>query len=298
MKYTELAPAKINLALDILRRRDDGYHDLYMIMQTVSLFDRVTLEEFEIANNKNQDRKFILETENISFPADYITLEERAAIAFFDEIKSPMPDMRVKLEKSIPAYAGLGGGSSDIAALLRLLRKIHAPDMPIKILQKIALRVSSDAPFCIQGGIAIAEGRGEILTRISPLPACWFVICKPDFGIPTPELFALADRVQFPERPDINGMIRAVQSGDLRGIANKTRNVFEYALPDTEPYRQIFEIKTKLLKSGAWGTAMSGSGPSVFGLFPDLSDANAAADILKRDFPETFVVQPCEIDTR
>ena len=298
MKYTELAPAKINLALDILRRRDDGYHDLYMIMQTVSLFDRVTLEEFEIANNKNQDKKFILETENISFPADYITLEERAAIAFFDEIKSPMPDMRVKLEKSIPAYAGLGGGSSDIAALLRLLRKIHAPDMPIKILQKIALRVSSDAPFCIQGGIAIAEGRGEILTRISPLPACWFVICKPDFGIPTPELFALADRVQFPERPDIDGMIRAVQSGDLRGIANKTRNVFEYALPDTKPYRQIFEIKTKLLKSGAWGTAMSGSGPSVFGLFPDLSDANAAADILKRDFPETFVVQPCEIDTR
>ncbi len=298
MKYTELAPAKINLALDILRRRDDGYHDLYMIMQTVSLFDRVTLEEFEIANNKNQDRKFILETENISFPADYITLEERAAIAFFDEIKSPMPDMRVKLEKSIPAYAGLGGGSSDIAALLRLLRKIHAPDMPIKILQKIALRVSSDAPFCIQGGLAIAEGRGEILTRISPLPACWFVICKPDFGIPTPELFALADRVQFPERPDINGMIYAVQSGDLRGIANKTRNVFEYALPDTKPYRQIFEIKTKLLKSGAWGTAMSGSGPSVFGLFPDLSDANAAADILKRDFPETFVVQPCEIDTR
>ena len=298
MKYTELAPAKINLALDILRRRDDGYHDLYMIMQTVSLFDRVTLEEFEIANNKNQDKKFILETENISFPADYITLEERAAIAFFDEIKSPMPDMRVKLEKSIPAYAGLGGGSSDIAALLRLLRKIHAPDMPIKTLQKIALRVSSDAPFCIQGGIAIAEGRGEILTRISPLPACWFVICKPDFGIPTPELFALADRVQFPERPDINGMIRAVQSGDLRGIANKTRNVFEYALPDMKPYRQIFEIKTKLLKSGAWGTAMSGSGPSVFGLFPDLSDANAAADILKRDFPETFVVQPCEIDTR
>ena len=204
MKYTELAPAKINLALDILRRRDDGYHDLYMIMQTVSLFDRVTLKEFESANNKNQDKKFILETENISFPADYITLEERAAIAFFDEIKSPMPDMRVKLEKSIPAYAGLGGGSSDIAALLRLLRKIHAPDMPIKILQKIALRVSSDAPFCIQGGIAIAEGRGEILTRISPLPACWFVICKPDFGIPTPELFALADRVQFPERPDIN----------------------------------------------------------------------------------------------
>ncbi len=297
-RWAETAPAKINLALDILRRRGDGFHDMYMIMQTVSLSDEIILEETPEESGGNCNKKLILESGEMNFPADYISLEERAAIAFFRAIGFPMPRLRVILRKSTPAYAGLGGGSADVAALLRLLRQIYAPSMPIKQLETIGLEIGSDIPFCIQGGTAIAEGRGEILTRLPPLPDCYFVICKPDFGIPTPKLFALADdiKLQFPRRPDISGMADAIQNGDLRKIAARIQNVFEYALPDEDDYKAIFKIKNQLLKSGALGAAMSGSGPAVFGLFSDHTAANQAADALRRDYRAVFVVTPRGIE--
>ena len=164
------APAKINLTLDILGRRTDGYHDMRMVMQAVSLGDTVTVAEAAGG--------FSLLTEGISLPAGKVTLEQRAADAFFHRLGRPVPGLEVRLAKRVPAYAGLGGGSADVAAVLRCLRTLYAPDLPRQALEEIGLAVGSDVPFCVRGGTCLAEGRGEILTDLPPLPDCAIVLCK------------------------------------------------------------------------------------------------------------------------
>ena len=181
------APAKINLTLDILGCRTDGYHDLRMVMQSVSLGDTVTVTETA--------EGFSLLAEDIALPAGRPTLEQQAAESFFRYLGRPMPGLEVRLVKRVPAYAGLGGGSADVAAVLRCLRALYAPELPRSALEEIGLAVGSDVPFCVHCGTCLAEGRGEVLTDLPPLPACAIVLCKPDFGLPTPELFA---RVEAP----------------------------------------------------------------------------------------------------
>ena len=224
MKIQEQAPAKINLTLDILGRRSDGYHELRMVMQSVSLCDTVTVEETGIG--------FALLADGFTVPAGKSSLEQQAAEAFFAAVGRPMPPLTVHLEKTTPAYAGLGGGSADVAALLRCLRRQYAPEMPVEQLRGIGLTVGSDMPFCVSGGTALAEGRGERLTALPALPDCWIVLCKPEFGIPTPALFTLADAGTPKNRPDIDGMIRALSAEDLGGVAARLCNVFEEFLPE------------------------------------------------------------------
>lgn len=279
---TQKAPAKVNLALDILGRREDGYHDMYMIMQSISLCDTVSVREV--------DAGFQLHTDGDFIPAGKKTLEERAAEAFFEAIGRPMPGIDVTLEKETPAYAGLGGGSADVAALLRILRDTYAPDLSTEALERIGLTVGSDMPFCVRGGTALAEGRGEILTDLTPLPECWFVLCKPDFGIPTPTLFARVDGGELKRRPDIQGMMWALEAGDLKGVAARLGNVFEEVLP--EEYHEVFKIKQKLLKLGALNAAMSGSGPTVFGIYQDLFTAEQARKALTAQYHQTYLAQP------
>lgn len=282
-RMTQQAPAKVNLALDILGRRPDGYHDMRMVMQTVSLCDVVTLEK--------RGRGFSLHTEGLELPEGKKTLEQRAAEAFFAAVGRSMPGLSVTLEKQTPAYAGLGGGSADVAALLRLLRDAYAPDLPGEALERIGLQVGSDMPFCVRGGTALAAGRGEVLTDLRPLPDCFFVLCKPDFGIPTPSLFALVDgRDTWRSRPDIDGMLAALETGDLDGVAARLGNVFEEVLP--EPYHEVFAIKRRLLDLGALNAAMSGSGPAVFGIFRIRMEAEAAVRALKETYPQTFLAAP------
>lgn len=281
MKQT--APAKVNLALDILGCRPDGYHDMRMVMQTVSLCDTVTVEETA--------EGFTLRTAGDFIPAGKKTLEQRAAEAFFAAIGQPMPGLSVTLEKRTPAYAGLGGGSADVAAVLRVLRDQYCPDLPGAELERIGFTVGSDMPFCVRGGTALAEGRGERLTDLRPLPDCFFVICKPDFGIPTPSLFALVDHHEaWSRRPDISGMMAALENGDLDGVAARLGNVFEEVLP--EPYHEVFAIKQRLLDLGALNAAMSGSGPAVFGIFRERQRAEAAAKTLKEGYGQTFLAEP------
>ena len=279
---TLTAPAKVNLALDILGTRPDGYHDMRMVMQTISLCDTVTVEETASGFELRTDGDFI--------PAGKKTLEQRAAEAFFETVGHPMPGLRVKLEKVTPAYAGLGGGSADVAALLRILRDAYAPAMPTEALERIGFAVGSDMPFCIRGGTALAEGRGEVLTDLTPLPDCWFVLCKPDFGIPTPTLFARVDGGELTRRPDIDGMRLALETGDLAGVAARLGNVFEEVLP--EEYREVFTIKKRLLELGALNAAMSGSGPTVFGIFAERKTALRAAEALKADYAQTYLAEP------
>ena len=271
MRTQELAPAKINLALDILGRRADGYHELRMVMQTVSLCDVITVEEGGTGFT-------LLTGEAFSLPADKVSMEQRAAEAFFAALGVPVPPLTVRLEKNIPAFAGLGGGSADVAALLRCLRRLYAAGMPDEALRAIGLTVGSDVPFCVSGGTSLAEGRGERLTDLPPLPVCQIVLCKPDFGISTPK------------RPDIAGLTAALQGGELTGVTDRLCNVFEEFLP--ERYREVFRIKEILLAHGALNAAMSGSGPTVYGIFESAAEAQRAAEVLKKSYQQTYVAKP------
>ena len=258
--------------------RDKRY---YLVMQSVSLCDTVTVEETGIG--------FALLADGFTVPAGKSSLEQQAAEAFFAAVGRPMPPLTVHLEKTTPAYAGLGGGSADVAALLRCLRRQYAPEMPVEQLRAIGLTVGSDMPFCVSGGTALAEGRGERLTALPALPDCWIVLCKPEFGIPTPALFTLADAGTPKNRPDIDGMIRALSAGDLDGVAAQLCNVFEEFLP--EEYHEVFHIKNRLLELGALNAAMSGSGPTVFGLFREKTAAKAALTALKQRYPQTYLAK-------
>jgi len=278
------APAKVNLALDILGRRRDGYHEMYMVMQALSLADTVSLEE--------APGGFTLSARGLELPAEGKTLEQRTAEAFFQAAGLDMPELAVTLEKRIPAYAGLGGGSADAAALLRLLRERYAPEMSPEILEAVGASVGSDIPFCVRGGTALAEGRGERLTDLPPLPECRFVICKPDFDLPTPGMFA---RLRLEEcgasHPDVDGMRAALERGDLRGAADRVGNIFETAL-ELEERREIEGIKETMLRRGALAAAMSGSGPAVFGLFAPETEIGGVLEELRTRYAQVFPAEP------
>ena len=275
------APAKINLALDILGKRPDGYHELRSVMQTVSLCDSVELAE--------GGEGFTLSMAGFTPPEGRKTLEQRAAEAFFARLGRVMPPLTVRIAKRTPAYAGLGGGSADVAALLRILRDRYAPKMEDAALEAIGAEVGSDMPVCLRGGTALAEGRGEILTDLPPLPDCWIVLCKPPFPIPTPMLFARADSVAIRHRPDIPGMRKALENGDLEGVAGRLGNVFEEVLPPE--CGAVFAIRDALLAAGALGAGMSGSGPTVFGIFREEGLARAAQEITL-PLGESYTVGP------
>lgn len=276
------APAKLNLTLDILRRRPDGYHEMRMVMGSISLCDRVTVEP--------ADDGFVLRARGVTLPSGRITMEQRAAEAFFAALHRPMPGLVVTLEKQIPAYAGLGGGSSDVAALLRALRQLYAPETSTAELERIGLQVGSDVPYCVRGGTCLAEGRGEVLTDLPPLPPCPVVVCKPAIDLPTSQLFARVRLEAFSHRPDTQGMLRALGSGSLEAVARQLCNVFEEVLP-AGAEAAVKTIKGRLLDGGALNAAMSGSGPTVFGLFSDSETARRAFEALHKDYPQTFLAQ-------
>ena len=282
MFWTREAPAKVNLTLDVLGKREDGYHDMHMVMQTVSLCDTVTVEE--------QTEGFLLQMEGFTPPEGKKTLEQRAAEAFFAHIGKPVPGLKVTIDKRTPAYGGMGGGSADVAALLHILREAYAPELSGEELERIGFTVGSDMPFCVRGGTALAEGRGEILTDLPSMPDCVFVVCKPDFGIPTPELFAVIDSAVLTERPDTEGMKAALATGDLEGAASRLFNVFEEALP--AQYHEVFTIKEKMKELGALNALMSGSGPTVFGIFREEETARKAAECLKEVYDQTWMARP------
>lgn len=282
MKQQQQAPAKINLALDILGPRPDGYHEMRMVMQTVSLCDIVTLEETGTG--------FTLSAQGLRLSPGK-TLEQRAAEAFFSHLGRPLPGLRVTLEKRTPAYAGLGGGSADVAALLRLLRERYAPNLSPKELEAIGGQIGSDMPFCIRGGTALAEGRGSLLTDLSPLPDCRFVICKPAFDLPTGPMFARLCFNGSLLHPDVMGMCSALERGEGKGIAACVGNVFEGVL-EPEERREIDYIKEVLLRCGALSAAMSGSGPAVFGLFAEETGTAWALDVLKQRYTQVFLAEP------
>ena len=275
--------AKLNLTLDILGKREDGYHDLRMVMQSITLADTLTLEE-----NRGEGLRV---SANLRFlPTGEKNLAAAAALRFWESLGREPENLDIRIEKRIPVCAGMAGGSSDAAAVLRALNQRAGEPFSPKELARLGERVGSDVPYCVLGGTALAEGRGEVLTPLPPLPRCWVVACKPDFPISTPELFAQADRVKLRRRPDTAGLVAALEAGDLGGVARRMYNVFEDVLP-ARLYTRVAEIKNILIQCGALGANMSGSGPTAFGLFDRLEAAQEARSCLTQRYRDTFLCE-------
>lgn len=275
--------AKLNLTLDILGKREDGYHDLRMVMQSITLADTLTLEE-------NQGEGLRVSANLRFLPTGEKNLAAAAALRFWEALGREQEDLDIRIEKRIPVCAGMAGGSSDAAAVLRALNQRAGEPFSPKELARLGERVGSDVPYCVLGGTALAEGRGEVLTPLPPLPRCWVVACKPDFPISTPELFAQADRVKLRRRPDTAGLVAALEAGDLGGVARRMYNVFEDVLP-ARLYTRVAEIKNILIQCGALGANMSGSGPTAFGLFDRLEAAQEARACLAQRYRDTFLCE-------
>ncbi len=277
------ACAKLNLTLDVLGKRPDGYHDLRMIMQSIDLSDRLTLEENGGAG--------LRVCTNLHFlPNNEKNLAAQAALRYWEARGLPSRGLNITIDKHIPVCAGMAGGSSDAAAVLRALNAVEREPLSPVRLAEVGERVGSDVPYCVLGGTALAEGRGEILTPLPPLPQCWVALCKPEFSISTPALFARIDSVRLRCRPDTQGALAALEAGDLAGVARRMYNVFEGALPDHRRTR-VNDVKNLLIQSGALGASMSGTGPTVFGLFDSEECARQARERLLDLGGEVFLAR-------
>lgn len=276
----EEAYAKINLTLDVLGLREDGYHDMDMVMQSVSLSDTVTLTLEERPGVR-------VKSLGADLPQDRSNLAVDAAYRYLEAVGCPKQGLSMTIEKRIPVCAGTAGGSSDAAAVLRGLNRLLGEKLSQEALMQLGSQVGSDVPYCVLGGTARAKGRGEVLSSLPSLPPCWIVLCKPDFPISTPQLFRRIDQYPEGKKPNTKAMLRALEHGQLPAVAKELYNVFEAVLP--EPQRQeVQNIRRILSESGALGTCMSGTGPTVFGLFDRKDRAEQAADKLQEAYPEVF----------
>lgn len=278
---TLYAPAKVNLTLTVGDRRPDGYHDVSTVMQAVGLYDTLILTHGAAG--------LTLTCTDPAVPADATNLVLRAADRFFEETKLPVPDLHLHLRKRIPSQAGLGGGSSDAAAVLRALQTLYAPDISDGRLETLAARLGSDVPFFIRGGTQLATGRGEVVSPLSPLTAGWFVVVKPDEGYSTAEMYRRLDEPGSVLVRNSRYMQDAVAANNVHAVAVELHNSFERVVPKDSSLRTI---KDALRAQGALGTLLSGSGSAVFGLFDDQSAAAAAAEALKKTWPWVFVARP------
>ena len=270
----EQAWAKLNISLDVAERRADGYHDMTMVMQTVSLCD-----EAEISFN---DTGRVLAKTNLSFvPGDARNLAVKAALSYLHASGNDGQGMLITLNKKVPVGAGMGGGSSDAAAVLRALNRHYAAFSPQE-LEALSVEVGSDVPFCVRGGTALATGRGEKLESLPDMPACEFIICKPDFSVSTPELFRKLDQCTTRCHPDTAGIIEALGTGDLGSICRRMYNVFEDV--DDRRMRTVREIKGRLLDHGALGSVMTGTGSAVFGVFRPGTAPDEALRELRKEY--------------
>ena len=283
MKDVFKACAKLNLSLDVTGRRPDGYHDMRMVMQSVSLCDEVELSLWT-------DGQITIQSGVRYIPNDERNIAFKAAMLFFETYGITDTGVSIVLKKRIPVCAGLGGGSSDGAAVLFGLGELTGLHPSRAELEKLGERLGSDVPFCVRGGTALAEGRGEILTDLPALPDCGIVICKPSFSISTPALFKTLDEHEIRVHPGTDELISMLSSGDLARLSRRMYNVFEDVLP--RRCGEVFTIKNALLDFGALGCAMSGTGSAVFGIFDSMENAAAAHAGLSGQYRDCFLCRP------
>ena len=276
----EGAPAKINLTLDVLGKREDGYHDLRSVMQTVSIRDDV---EIDVGTGK----AWSLSCDREGIPQDETNLAWKAAKVFCETARVDPNGLSIRITKRIPSGAGLGGGSADAGAVLRALNRHFGDPFSVYALCEVGSLVGSDVPFCTLCGTAMVEGRGERLRKLPDLPDAIFVVCKPDFSVSTPELYEKLDRTAIAKRPDNSDMERAVTAGDIGAVAENLCNVFDPVV--TSEHLELNYIKSIMNTYGALGSQMTGSGSAVFGIFPSFEYAAVACNMLKENYSRIFI---------
>ena len=273
--------AKINLMLDILKKLDNGYHSLFMIMQSVDLYDTITVQ-------KNNENKIIIKCDTEGVPCNEKNIAYKCANAFFKICNMKEQGVTIEIEKNIPMAAGTAGGSADGAGVLYCLNKIYNTNLSTTELCEIGATVGADIPFSLTGGTAIALNTGNVIAPVKVLPECYIVLCKPDQDVSTPEAYAQFDALYRVRHLDRVSMIDAVASADYEKICTYCGNVFEQAVE--VPKRP--HIKGVMRKSGADACCMSGSGPTVFGLFSNKENAEDCYNKLKKKYDNVYLCKP------
>lgn len=265
------ALAKINLGLDVLGRRENGYHDVRMVMQTIHLYDDVILE-------KTKEPGIHLETNLSYLPVDENNIAYKAAKLLQDEF-GITEGIRIRLKKYIPVAAGMAGGSTNAAAVLFGMNRMYGLGLTEQQLKDRGVKLGADVPYCIMRGTVLAEGIGEILTPLPPMPKCYVLIAKPGISVSTKIIYEKFDALKDVEHPDIDRLMLGLENGNLAEVASSMGNVLEGVTIGLYPV--IENIKQVMIQEGALNAMMSGSGPTVFGIFEDRRTAKKAYNVLK-----------------
>ena len=266
------ALAKINLGLDVLGRRENGYHDVRMVMQTIYLYDNVTLQ-------KTDDPGIQLKTNLFYLPVDDKNIAYKAAKMLMDEFKIE-GGIKITLDKHIPVAAGMAGGSSNAAAVLVGMNRLFELGLSEQELMERGVQLGADVPYCIMRGTVLAEGIGEILTPLAPMPKCYILVAKPGISVSTKTVYEKLDAHEIENHPDIDGVLAGLEAGDLQKVAASMGHVLERVT--IEDYPIIEEIKDAMKEAGALNAMMSGSGPTVFGIFSEKAVAKQAQQKIKK----------------
>ncbi len=272
--------AKINLTLDVLSRRENGYHDIKMIMQTVSLFDLIITDKTSGQISVSTNLKYL--------PCNEKNIAYKAAAAFFEESEIA-GGAKIMIHKNIPVAAGLAGGSGNCAAVLTALNLLYDKPFTDVELKNIGAKLGADVPYCFDGGTQIAEGIGEILTPLPSIPDAYVLLVKPPVNVSTGTIYEQIDSVPVSIHPDTDAMIAALERKDIFAVADNLSNVMEAVTQNIHPI--IGGIKEKMIMNGALGAVMSGSGPTVFGIFDDFNKAKTSADSFSLQFKDVFLTK-------
>ncbi len=279
----EGAYAKLNLTLDVLGKREDGYHDIKSVMQAITLRDDV-----EIDVGTGEPWSLLCDMDGI--PTDETNLAWKAAKLYCDAIGKDPNGLQIRITKRIPAGAGLGGGSADAAAVLRALNRHYGAPLSLPALAELGGQIGSDVPFCVLCGTAVAEGRGERLRNLPDMPDCIFVICKPDFSVSTPELYRKIDEKVIANRPNHQAMESAILAGDLLQVVNNICNVFDPIV--TEEHLELNYIKSIMNSYDGVGMQMTGSGSAIFCIVKEFEAAAVICNMLRENYPQVYIAKP------
>ncbi|MFR1709902.1 MAG: 4-(cytidine 5'-diphospho)-2-C-methyl-D-erythritol kinase [Clostridium sp.] len=274
------AYGKVNIALDILGKKEDGYHILKMIMQTVNIYDELTFTKGKEGIHITSNKDFV--------PTDNRNLVYKA-IDLFCTTYGIKREVDVHIEKNIPVEAGMAGGSTDAAAALKAMRDLYRPDVSNEELRELGVKLGADVPYCIEGGTALCEGIGEIITPLKSFKDKLMVVVKPEFGVSTVETYKGFKLDEVKKHPMVDNIIEAMENDDVEYVAKNMMNLLE--LVTIKKHKEIQDIKEFMCKEGALGAMMSGSGPTVFSFFNDINKANQCADKLKSRYKEVFVTK-------
>ena len=278
-QVTVLAPAKLNLTLDVVGLEPNGYHSLDMIMQTIDLYERITLR-------KSSDLRLRLPGSRV--PANDSNTAIKAALAFF-HYTGLLAGVDMEIRKAVPVRAGMAGGSADAAGVLVGLNALYDARLSFSELWSLAAGIGADVPFALLGGTARVKGVGDVMKALPPCPDCWFTVCMPAVGVSTPKAFARYDEIGSSVHPDGEAAEQAVRAGDLDALAAQMKNALEESSESrhNEPIRRILD------ENGALASLMTGSGAAVFGVFRTEQQAQAAAQALRGQYRQVYVQRPC-----